>query len=129
MSKYEGKTYQITAPLVMVGAGEAGTYLYQGGIIPAGFATDDQIEHHLAIKAIKEIELNLSSPAGDEIDETELTGQDPDGKPVELLDGKSFDDWRLDDLRELVKTEAIALEGATSKADVYRRVLAVRATK
>jgi len=123
-SKYEGKTYQITAPLVMVGEGVAGTYLYQGGIVPAGFATDAQIEHHLAIKAIKEIELNLSVP---EDTETEGAGEDADGKPTELLDGKSFDDWRLDDLRELVKAEQIQLEGATSKADVFRRVLAVRA--
>jgi hypothetical protein len=121
MSENDTTAYLILAPLVVVGDGSAATYLYRGGIIPAGFATEAQIEHHLAIKAIEPIDLPV---AEGEIIETD--GETIATDPTEPLDGKSFDDWRLDDLKALAKTGEISLTGITAKADVYRAILAAR---
>lgn len=121
------KTYLVTAPAVVLGEGSGATYLYRGGIVPAGFATEEQIKHHLAIKAIEELDL----PEAEDADETLVEGAggtDDDGKPTDLLDGKSFDDWRLDDLKADAKEHDVKVEG-TSKDAYFRALVAQRAAQ
>lgn len=120
MTDHQSKTFQITAPLVILGRGESATYLYRGGIVPAGFASDEQIEHHLAIKAIKELELTPTEVE----DETE-GGISPELKAREL-DGRPFTAWRVGELRELAKTEEVDLGGKSAKGDLYAAILTKR---
>jgi hypothetical protein len=130
MTDYTKQAFRITAPAVVLGDGSAATYLYRGGIVPAGFATDEQIEHHLAIKAIEKIDLPSAEDTGEDLgDASNPAGTDADGKPTALLDGKSFDEWKLDDLKADAKDKGVDLKGATAKADVYDLLVAQRAAQ
>lgn len=130
MTDNSKQAFRITAPLVVLGDGSAATYLYRGGIVPAGFATEAQIEHHLAIKAIEPIDLPAAEDTGEDLgNAANPAGTDDEGKPTELLDGKSFDDWTLVDLKADAKDKEVDLKGATSKADVYAALVAQRAAQ
>lgn len=129
MTDYTKQAFRIIAPAVVLGDGSAATYLYRGGIVPAGFATDEQIEHHLAIKAIEKIDLPSAEDTGEDLGDASNPADAEDGKPSELLDGKSYDEWKLDELKADAKTNEVPLNGATSKLDVYRALLAHRAAQ
>lgn len=111
MSDKTDQTYLIKAEAVVLGAGSKATYLYRGGIVPAGFATEEQIKHHLAIKAIEPIDLPVSEDV------------------VEIPDGDVTDKWTVPQLKALAVRDEIDLTGKTAKPDVLAAVVDAQKAK
>lgn len=107
MADNSKQTYLILAEAVVLGAGSAATYLYRGGIVPAGLATDEQIKHHLAIKAIEPIELPDAVTV-------------PEGDPVEAWSIAEFDAWAA------AQSPAFEFGSAKTKADRLKAIADAR---
>lgn len=110
MADNSKQTYLILAEAVVLGAGSAATYLYRGGIVPAGVATDEQIKHHLAIKAIEPIDLP------DPVDVVAV----PEGDPVEAWSIAEFDAWAA------AQSPAFEFGSAKTKADRLKAIADAR---